>query len=158
MKQKHGQLTVVKQTEIAKDSFELVLAGDTVKLMEQPGQFLHIRVDQTEDLLLRRPISIANVDAEKEEVTMIYRAGGEGTKRLAKRVEGMQVDVLGPLGQGFPIDEAKQGEMALLVGGGIGVPPLYYLAKQLIKKGVRVIAVLGFASSADVFYEKEFQL
>lgn len=157
MKQLHGQLSVVKQTKIAKDSFELVLAGDTVKFMRQPGQFLHIRVDQTEDLLLRRPISIANVDMEKEEVTMIYRAGGEGTKRLAKRVEGMQVDVLGPLGQGFPIDEVQQGETALLVGGGIGVPPLYYLAKQLTEKGVRVIAVLGFASKADVFYEKEFQ-
>ena len=75
---------------------------------------------------------------------MIYRAEGHGTKILSKKIAGEQVDVLGPLGNGFPVDETAVGETALLVGGGIGVPPLYELSSQLVKKGVTVIHVLGF--------------
>ncbi|WP_059104680.1 dihydroorotate dehydrogenase electron transfer subunit [Shouchella shacheensis] len=157
MNKKQAQLIVVHQNEIANASYELTLAGDLVEQMTSPGQFLHVRVDHREDLLLRRPISIADVNIEKNEVTMIYRAGGAGTNRLAQRTEGDPVDVLGPLGQGFPLEEARAGETALLVGGGIGVPPLYYAAKELAKRGVHVIAVLGFASSADVFYEEKFR-
>ncbi|MFP7332574.1 dihydroorotate dehydrogenase electron transfer subunit [Shouchella clausii] len=157
MRKKQGRLTIVKQTEIARDSYELVLEGELVKHMSQPGQFLHVRVDESEDLLLRRPISIANIDPEKEQVTMIYRAGGAGTKRLAVQGVGTEVDVLGPLGQGFPLEEAKRGEKVLLVGGGIGVPPLYYLGRRLVENGVRVTSVLGFASQADVFYEQLFK-
>ncbi len=156
MREKYGELTVVKQSKIAKDSYKLVLKGSTVKHMSQPGQFLHVRVDQSEDLLLRRPISIADVDLERNEVTMIYRAGGAGTKRLSSQPTGNQLSVLGPLGKGFPLEQAMSGETALLIGGGIGVPPLYYLAKQLVEKGVHVTAVLGFASKDDVFYAEEF--
>ncbi|WDF03831.1 dihydroorotate dehydrogenase electron transfer subunit [Shouchella hunanensis] len=157
MRDRYGKLTVVSQTQVAKDSYELVLEGSTVGQMKEPGQFLHVRVDETEDLLLRRPISIANVDLAKQQVTMIYRAGGAGTKRLATYETGKSLNVMGPLGQGFPVDEANAGDVALLVGGGIGVPPLYYLAKQLVAKGVTVKSVLGFASKQDVFYEETFR-
>ncbi len=87
---------------------------------------------------------------------MLYRVEGNGTKRLAEKKAGDAIDLLGPLGQGFPIEEIKQKETAVLVGGGIGVPPLYYLSNQLKQKGVRVMHVLGFQSKEDVFYEEEF--
>ena len=87
---------------------------------------------------------------------MIFRAEGRGTKVLASKKAGEQIDILGPLGHGFPIDETETGETALLVGGGIGVPPLYELSRQLVKKGVRVIHVLGFQTSSAVFYERNF--
>ncbi|UTR04829.1 dihydroorotate dehydrogenase electron transfer subunit [Alkalihalobacillus sp. LMS6] len=157
MRDRYGALTVVEQTLLAKDSYQLVLQGETVAQMTQPGQFLHVRVGHSEDLLLRRPISIADVDVNKQQVTMIYRASGEGTSRLSHYENGKTLNVMGPLGKGFPVEEAQTGDVALLVGGGIGVPPLYYLAKQLVKKGVRVISVLGFASKQDVFYEEAFK-
>lgn len=84
--------------------------------------------------LLRRPISIANIHAEQKEATIIYRAEGEGTKLLSQKREGESVDVLGPLGNGYDPSVVKPGETALLVGGGIGVPPLYELSKRLTKK------------------------
>ena len=87
---------------------------------------------------------------------MIYRAEGKGTTLLSKKKTGDKLDILGPLGHGFPVNEAKQGETALLVGGGIGVPPLYELSQQLVNHGVKVVHVLGFQSENAVFYEKEF--
>ncbi|SDC38700.1 dihydroorotate dehydrogenase electron transfer subunit [Shouchella lonarensis] len=155
---KQCELTIVSQQKIAKDSYELILSGELVRQMTTPGQFLHVRIDGANDLLLRRPLSIAHVDQSCQEVTLIYRASGDGTRRLSGKFIGTRVDVLGPLGRGFPVEEAKQGETALLVGGGIGVPPLYYLAQQLVAQGVRVHAVLGFASEEDVFYEEKFRV
>ena len=87
---------------------------------------------------------------------MIYRADGRGTALLSEKKQGDQVDVLGPLGNGFPIDKIEAGQKALLVGGGIGVPPLYELSKRLVEKGVQPIHVLGFQSESVVFYEKQF--
>lgn len=87
---------------------------------------------------------------------MIYRAEGRGTKFLATNRENEIVDVLGPLGNGFPVEAAKPGQTALLVGGGIGVPPLHELAKQLNARGVKTIHVLGFQSEDVCFYEEQF--
>lgn len=106
--------------------------------------------------MLRRPISIAHIDQQKGELTVIYRAEGKGTKMLAVKQPGELVSVLGPLGNGFPHSETNSGDVALLIGGGIGVPPLYQLSLNLVKAGVKVIHVLGFASSKDVFYEEKF--
>ena len=86
---------------------------------------------------------------------MIYRKEGKGTSFWQKRTRE-QIDILGPLGNGFPVNEVNFGETALLVGGGIGVPPLYELSNQLMAKGVKVIHVLGFQTESAVFYEKEF--
>ncbi|MGI2731435.1 MULTISPECIES: dihydroorotate oxidase B electron transfer subunit [Bacillus cereus group] len=155
MMQKQNMI-VVNQTEIAKNIYELVLQGDLVQQMNEPGQFVHIKIAEGITPLLRRPISICNVDQEKNEFTMLYRAEGQGTKTLAKRKQGELVDVLGPLGHGFPVEEAEAGQTALLVGGGIGVPPLYELSQRLVAKGVRVIHILGFQTKDVVFYEEKF--
>lgn len=152
-----ADLKIIEQKQIARNIFELVLEGELVRNMTTPGQFVHVKVGRGIDPLLRRPISICHVDIDKARLTMLYRADGKGTTLLSERVAGELVDVMGPLGTGFPVDEAKQGETALLVGGGIGVPPLYYLSKQLKAKGVQVIHVLGFQSKDDVFYEEKFQ-
>ena len=149
------KMTVIAQQEIATNIFELTLQGQLVQDMT-PGQFVHVKVSNTFEQLLRRPISIANVDNEKNEFTMIYRAEGRGTKFLATNREGEMVDVLGPLGNGFPVEAAKPGQTALLVGGGIGVPPLHELSKQLNARGVKTIHVLGFQSEDLCFYENEF--
>jgi len=146
---------IIGQREIAADIYELTIKANLVKEISEPGQFVHIRVAK-HDPLLRRPISISSYDKEARQLKMIYRKEGKGTTLLAEMVEGMEVDILGPLGNGFPIEEVSAGETALLVGGGIGVPPLYELSKQLKAKGVKVIHVLGFQTKSAVFYEQEF--
>jgi dihydroorotate dehydrogenase electron transfer subunit len=147
---------IISQKEIAKDIFQLTVEADFVHEIKAPGQFVHIRVDKSFDPLLRRPISISAVDTLNSQFTMIYRKEGKGTTLLAEKDPGILLDILGPLGNGFPVDEVREGETALLVGGGIGVPPLYELSKQLIAKGVKVIHVLGFQTESAVFYEHEF--
>jgi dihydroorotate dehydrogenase electron transfer subunit len=147
---------IISQKEIAQDIFELTVEANFVKEIKEPGQFVHIRVANGLDPLLRRPISISSFDKVSSQFTMIYRREGQGTTLLAEKGPGMLLDILGPLGNGFPVDEVSTGETALLVGGGIGVPPLYELSNQLITKGVKVIHVLGFQTESAVFYESEF--
>jgi dihydroorotate dehydrogenase electron transfer subunit len=149
---------VVQNKEIAHSVYELTLSGQMAGEMDEPGQFVHIRVSDGLDPLLRRPISIAAINKEKQEYTIIFRKQGRGTSLLAEKRPGEKVDVLGPLGNGFPTGEAQTGDTALLVGGGIGVPPLYELAKQLVDRGVKVISVLGFQTASAVFYEEEFSV
>ncbi|MFS0637415.1 dihydroorotate dehydrogenase electron transfer subunit [Mesobacillus foraminis] len=148
--------SVVSHTCIADSVYELVLEGEMTKQMQQPGQFVHVKVSDGLDPVLRRPISIANINQEKSRFTLIYRKQGRGTSLLAEKKPGDQVDILGPLGNGFPVSEAGKGNLAVLVGGGIGVPPLYELAKQLVSKGVTVINILGFQTQGSVFYESKF--
>lgn len=150
------KMLVTSQAQIAHNIFEMRLTGKLVGEITSPGQFVHIRVNDSYELLLRRPISIAAINKEQQEITIIYRAEGNGTIELSKKRQGDIVDVLGPLGNGFPVEETKAGETAILVGGGIGVPPLYELSKQLTAKGITCIHVLGFQSDQVVFYEEEF--
>src|SRR3954466_9248379 len=147
---------ILSQNEIASDIYELTINGQLVTQITSPGQFVHIKVSNGLDPLLRRPISISSYNFEQKSLTMIYRKDGRGTSMLAELRPGMFVDILGPLGNGFPVDEVSIGDTALLVGGGIGVPPLYELSKQLKAKGVNVVHVLGFQTASAVFYEKEF--
>lgn len=149
-------MVVTSQKELARNIFEMKLVGKLVKEITSPGQFVHIRVSDSYDMLLRRPISIASIDQQTNEMTIIYRAEGQGTTALSKKREGDEVDVLGPLGNGFPIVETNAGETAFLIGGGIGVPPLYELSKQLSAKGVTCVHILGFQSKDVIFYEDEF--
>ncbi|MFO1445835.1 dihydroorotate dehydrogenase electron transfer subunit [Bacillus sp. Bva_UNVM-123] len=153
---KKEQCKIVSQHEIAQHIFELTLQGELVHEMGEPGQFVHLKVSDSSSPLLRRPISIANIEQTKSQFTCIYRTEGKGTTLLSQKQSGDVVDVLGPLGHGFPVNEAKRGETALLVGGGIGVPPLYELSKQLVEQGIKVIHVLGFQSKRAVFYEQAF--
>lgn len=147
---------ITSQKEIAHDIFELTLKGELPNSMNEPGQFVHMKVSNGLEPLLRRPISIANIDKKASEFTVIYRKDGRGTTILSEKQPGEKVDVLGPLGHGFPVEEVNKGETALLVGGGIGVPPLYQLSKELVQKGVKVIHVLGFQTKDVVFYEEAF--
>lgn len=147
---------IISQKEIASNIFELTVEANFVHEIKEPGQFVHIQVAKALDPLLRRPISISSFDRLNSEFTMIYRKEGKGTTLLAEKGPGMLLDILGPLGNGFPVNEVNTGETALLVGGGIGVPPLYELSNQLIAKGVKVIHVLGFQTQSAVFYEREF--
>lgn len=153
---KKEQCVVIEQQEIASSIFELTLKGNITLEMGEPGQFVHLKVTNGFDPLLRRPISISSINKDNRQFTMIYRTEGRGTTLLSKKQAGDEVDVLGPLGNGFPVAETKQGETALLVGGGIGVPPLYELSRQLKAQGVNVIHILGFQSENVVFYEKMF--
>lgn len=148
--------TVISNTCIADSVYELVLEGEMAKKMQEPGQFVHVKVSDGSDPMLRRPISIADINQEESRFTLIYRKQGRGTSLLAEKREGDKVDILGPLGNGFPVTEAGEGDLAVLVGGGIGVPPLYELAKQLVCKGVTVINILGFQTKESVFYESKF--
>lgn len=153
---KQEMMTIVRQQELAPRIYELVLAGELVQQMTMPGQFLHIRVPRS-DLLLRRPISINQYDQETGTCTIIYRVEGDGTKYFAEMSAGEKLDVMGPLGHGFEIDELKAGDTAFVVGGGIGVPPLYQLSKELKAKGVKVVHFLGFGTQEVVYYDEEFQ-
>jgi len=152
---RNERMTVVRQEQIATNIFEIVLRGEIVQEM-QPGQFVHVRVSDSFEPLLRRPISIANIDKENNEFTMIYRAEGRGTQVLSTTTEGQEVEVLGPIGNGFPVEAVEPGGTALLVGGGIGVPPLHELSKQLNARGVKTIHVLGFQTADVCFYEEQF--
>jgi len=146
---------VIHNRQIADSIFQLNLTGNIVTEMAQPGQFVHLRISGGIDPLLRRPISIAEIDRENHTFTIIYRRQGRGTSLLADKTAGEEVDVLGPLGNGFPVHAVQPGQTAILIGGGVGVPPLHELAKQLERKGVSVISVLGFQTEQAVFYEKE---
>ncbi|OUM87732.1 MAG: hypothetical protein BAA01_13060 [Bacillus thermozeamaize] len=121
----------------------------------QPGQFFHVRCGDTAYPLLRRPLSLCDYDERTGELTLLYRVEGVGTDWLSRRLAGDRVDVMGPLGRGFPLPSSPA--TCTLIGGGIGVPPLYYLAKQLSAQGHALKVVLGFASERVSFLVDEFR-
>lgn len=152
---KQEMMLVVEQKEIAHTIFELTLKGELVTQMGTSGQFIHIRVPRS-DLLLRRPISLSSVSLEEKTCKVIYRADGDGTKAIAQLTSGDFLDVLGPLGNGFAIDFVEAEDVVFIIGGGIGVPPLYELGKQLAEKKAKIVFMHGFANKDAVFYEEEF--
>ncbi len=139
--------TVKSNLEIADKIYEMVLEGDFEGF--EPGCFVHIKCPSQ---LLRRPISIC--DIRGREMILLYRAEGAGTKALTAYEVGVEVDMLAPLGQGFSVEAS--GDVALLIGGGIGVPPLYYLGRLLKQRGVTVKSILGFNAEKDIFYADKF--
>lgn len=146
-------MTVVEQVQIAPRIFSLVLEGKLVQEM-QAGQFVHIRVPD-KSMLLRRPISISDIDKEMCRCRLIYRTEGQGTELLSLLQAGQELDVMGPLGNGFPTEFLTEGNRILIVGGGIGVPPLVELAKQAKRKGAEVFSILGFANRDALILEDE---
>ncbi len=146
------KMIIKKVNTIALDTTEMVLVHEEVARTAIPGQFLHISVPGH---TLRRPVSIADVDKKEHTITILFKQIGSGTKALASLPVGATLDVLGPNGNGFNLQE-KNGDTILLIGGGIGVPPLYYLGKSLVEKGYKIISVLGFQTKDYVFYEQKF--
>ena len=134
--------------QIAKNVYRMQLAGDTAGIL--PGQFVNIRV---QGQFLRRPISVCNITDGI--LTIIYKVVGVGTEAMSHLPVGTQLDVLTVLGNGY--DLSKAGEAPLLVGGGVGVPPMYMLARQLREAGKKVRVILGFNTKDEVFYEEEFR-
>ncbi|MGN0627029.1 MAG: dihydroorotate dehydrogenase electron transfer subunit [Oscillospiraceae bacterium] len=133
---------------LTENVFEMKLAGDTSDIT-RPGQFVNIKLD---GYYLRRPISVC--DCEDGELTLIYKVVGHGTEAMSKMTGGT-LDILSGLGNGY--DTSITGERPLLIGGGVGVPPLYMLAKELRKEGKAVSVILGFNTASEVFYEDEFK-
>ena len=127
----------------------MTLRGD-VSAITAPGQFVNILID---GLFLRRPISV--YDRDDESFTIVYKIVGEGTEKMSEMEPGTELDILTGLGNGY--DTSLSGDTPLLLGGGVGVPPLFGLARKLISEGKKVTAVLGFNTKDDVFCEDEFR-
>lgn len=129
--------------------FEMLLYGDT-SAITAPGQFINIKLN---NFFLRRPISVC--DCDENGLTIIYKVVGGGTAALANMVPGDEADCLTGLGNGYTLEES--GARPLLVGGGVGVPPLFGLCKQLVTQGKQPTVILGFNTKAEIFYENEFR-
>lgn len=140
---------ILLNEQIAPSVFKMVLSGDTSPITA-PGQFVNIKIPE---FYLRRPISIC--DWNEKDFTIIYKVVGEGTEALSRMKTGEKLDLLISLGNGFNTEPS--GERPLLIGGGVGVPPLYGLCKKLISEGKTVSVILGFNTKSEIFYEKEFR-
>ena len=146
---KTGIFELISNKKIAKNTYEWVLSGD-VSDITAPGQFVNIQLD---GFYLRRPISVC--DCTNDKLTLIFKAVGAGTEKMASMLPGEKLDILTGLGNGY--DLSKSGDAPLLIGGGAGVPPMYMLAKELIALGKKVTVILGFGSKNEVFYKDEFE-
>ena len=144
-----GFYEIKSNKKLTESIFEMVLVGDTSSITA-PGQFINIKLD---GFFLRRPISIC--DYNNETITIIYKVVGEGTEIMSKMNSGEKLDVLCGLGNGF--DTSKSMDKPVLIGGGVGVPPMFNLCKKLISEGKNVTVILGFNKKEEIFYENEFE-
>ena len=145
---KQGLFEIVSNVPLTDNVYKMVLQGDTSAITAS-GQFVNIKL---EGLYLRRPISVCDVQGDK--LTIIYKVVGKGTAQMAKMTGG-KLDVLTGLGNGY--DLSLSGDKPALMGGGVGVPPMYLLAKKLKEQGKSVCVILGFNTASEVFYEAEFK-
>ena len=145
---KQGIFEIALNVPLNQLVYKMVLKGD-VSAITNAGQFINIKI---EGLFLRRPISVCDLD--NDSVTIIYKVVGKGTERLSQMNVGDKLDVLTGLGNGYNL--SLSGDKPVLIGGGVGVPPMYLLAKRLIEKGVKPTVILGFNNKEEIFYEKEF--
>ena len=146
---KRDKYKIKSNQQIAKNVYEMVLEGDTTYIV-RPGQFINIELD---GCYLRRPISVCDYD--EQTITIIYKVVGNGTEKMATFEEGQILDILTGLGNGFEVK--RSGEKPLLIGGGVGTPPMYNLCKKLVEQGKNPVVVLGFGNVDDVFYEEKFK-
>ena len=145
---KQGLFKIIENTKLTATVYRMRLVGDTSHIT-RPGQFVNIKLD---GFYLRRPISVC--DCNGDTLTLVYKVVGKGTEAMSKMTEG-ELDILTGLGNGY--DLSLSGNKPLLLGGGVGVPPLYLLAKELLKEGKEVSVVLGFNTKDEIFYEEEFK-
>ena len=142
-------LTVKENIALTDSVYKMVLTGD-VSGVTNCGQFVNIKLD---GLFLRRPISVC--DCEGDELTLVYKVVGKGTEQMSQMRGGEALDVLVGLGNGY--DTSVSGNAPLLIGGGVGVPPMYMLCKRLVREGKKPTVILGFNKADEIFYEKEFE-
>ena len=145
---KQGLFEIIENTPLTANVYRMRLRGDT-SAITRSGQFVNIKLD---GFYLRRPISVC--DRTEDTLTIIYKVVGKGTEAMAAMPEGT-LDVLTGLGNGY--DLTCSGDRPILLGGGVGVPPMYLLAKDLIAEGKKVTVVLGFNTASEIFYEDEFR-
>ena len=145
---KQSIFEIMENVPLTKDVYRMKLSGDT-SAITAPGQFVNILLD---GLFLRRPISVC--DWDESTLTIVYKVVGKGTEQMSKMKEG-KLDILTGLGNGY--DMTLCGEKPVLLGGGVGVPPMYGLAKRLRAKGIQVSVILGFNTRDEIFYEEEFK-
>ena len=141
--------TVTENIPLTKDVMKMTLTGDCSHITV-PGQFVNLKLAGR---YLRRPISVC--DREGDVLTLVYKIVGGGTEDMSRMAPGTQVDILTGLGNGY--DLSKAGDRPLLIGGGVGVPPMYLLARDLVAMGKKVSVILGFNTASEVFYEEEFK-
>ena len=146
---KQGIFEIIENVQLTKDVVKMVLAGDCSHITA-PGQFVNIKLD---GYFLRRPISVC--DCEGDKLTILYKIVGKGTLAMSKMKAGDKLDILTGLGNGYDLTVA--GDKPLLIGGGVGVPPMYMLAKQLVKLGKKVSLIMGFNTAEEIFYKDEFE-
>ncbi len=146
---KQGLFSITQNEKIAQSVYKMRLSGDT-SAIKKAGQFVNIKLD---GFFLRRPISVCDYTAE--ELLIIYKVVGKGTEKMSTMEKGEQLDILTGLGNGY--DLTVKTEKPVLIGGGVGVPPLYKLSKELKKQGKRVSVILGFNSEKEIFFEEEFK-
>ena len=145
---KQGIFQIIDNRPLTDSVYQMKLQGDT-SAITAPGQFVNIQLD---GLFLRRPISVCDVDGDV--LTIVYKVVGKGTEKMAQMQDG-KLDVLTGLGNGY--DLSKAGENPVLLGGGVGVPPMYLLCKKLLSAGKNVTVILGFNTKSEIFYEEEFR-
>ncbi len=146
---KQSIFTILSNEALTDSVYKMVLGGDTSAITAS-GQFVNIQLD---GLFLRRPISVC--DYAEKTLTIVYKVVGKGTAAMAAMAAGEQLDILTGLGNGY--DLALSGDRPVLLGGGVGVPPMYNLAKKLIAEGKKVSVILGFNTKSEIFYEEEFK-
>ena len=146
---KQSIFTVLSNAALTDSVYKMVLGGDT-SAITAPGQFVNIHLD---GMFLRRPISVCDYD--EKTLTIIYKVVGKGTAAMAGMKAGEKLDILTGLGNGY--DLSLSGDAPVLLGGGVGVPPMYNLAKKLVAQGKAVSVILGFNTANEIFYEEEFK-
>ena len=146
---KQSIFTILENTPLTRDVYRMILEGDT-SAITAPGQFVNI---QLAGKFLRRPISVC--DWNETTLTIIYKVVGHGTEAMCVMVPGEKLDILTGLGNGY--DLSLCGDNPVLLGGGVGVPPMYGLAKALVREGIVPTVVLGFNTESEIFYENEFK-
>lgn len=146
---KQGIFTICSNEPLTQNVHRMVLSGDT-SAITRPGQFVNLKLD---GFFLRRPISV--YDWNESTLTIVYKTVGDGTRMMAQMQPGAELDILTGLGNGY--DLGKAGRRPLLLGGGVGIPPLYGLAKRLRSiENCQPVAILGFNTASEVFGEEEF--
>ena len=146
---KQSIFTILSNRALTDSVYKMVLEGDT-SAITAAGQFVNIRL---EGMFLRRPISVCDYDEKC--LTIVYKVVGKGTEAMSKMTPGTELDILTGLGNGY--DLSLSGDRPVLLGGGVGVPPMYNLAKKLLNEGKKVSVILGFNTKSEIFYEEEFK-
>lgn len=145
---KQTKFVITENIPLTEDVYKMTLDGDTGEI-SRPGQFINIKLN---GFFLRRPISVC--DYNKENIIIIYKIVGKGTKYMSELCNGAELDVLVGLGNGFDI--SVSGEKPLVIGGGVGVPPMYALTKKLIGEGRHPSVIMGFNTATEIFFKQEF--